>query len=123
MTTVKVDAFELRKLILDTNMPITDDIWKFLNDTDLEYTDSVVFITKDGKEFEFVKTGDAATFLSEAVDYICEKEPHTLYIKDLVYKKVVTCKDCVSKSGCAIRMMLDFGDDFYCKYGSTNEDE
>lgn len=91
MITVKVDAFELRKLILDTNMPITDDIWKFLNDMDLEYTDRVVFITKDGKELE--------------------------------YKKVITCKDCVRKSGCAIRMMLDFGDDFYCKYGSTNEDE
>lgn len=59
MLTVKVDAFELRKLVLDTNMPITDDVWEFLNDIDLEHTDRVVFITKDGKEVEFVKTGDA----------------------------------------------------------------
>ena len=62
-------------------------------------------------------------FLSEAVDYICEKEPHTLYIRDLVYKQVITCKDCVRKSGCVIRMMFDFGDDFYCKNGTTNEDK
>lgn len=69
MITVKVDAFELRKLILDTNMPITDDIWKFLNDIDLEYTNRVVFITKDGKEFEFVKTGDTTVAKNQTVGH------------------------------------------------------
>lgn len=67
--------------------------------------------------------GFRTAFLSEAVDYICENEPHTLYIRDLVYKKVITCKDCVRKSGCVIQMMFDFGDDFYCKNGADHEDE
>lgn len=88
MTTVKVDAFELRKLILDTNMPITDDIWKFLNDMDLEYTDRVVFITKDGKEFEFVKTGDATTSKNETVGH------WENYLKDGLRWK---CSECGSR--------------------------
>ncbi len=37
------------------------------------------------------------------------------------FVNVVRCKDCIERSGCIIRSIQDFGDDFYCKWGSKQE--
>lgn len=37
------------------NSPITEEQWDMITDVDFDYTDSITFHTKHGKEVEFVK--------------------------------------------------------------------
>lgn len=72
-------------------------------------------------------------YLSEVVDFICEKKPHNLIIRDLEYVKVVRCKDCKYADwwGPKDREVLDcthlyvphVTPDWYCAWGERKEDE
>ena len=43
------------EITLTLNSPITEEQWDMIRDVDFDYTDSVTFYTKHGKEVEFVK--------------------------------------------------------------------
>lgn len=80
-------------------------------------------------------------FLSEMVDFVCEKKPHNLIIRDLEYAKIVRCKDCKHKpSGNSADHNVEFPDeicpcqcedswyswvpkdDFFCAWGERRDD-
>lgn len=82
-------------------------------------------MSNDVDTHDLLKDGTFRTaFLSEMVDFVCEKKPRTLIIRDLEYAKIVRCKDCKWQMTVYCPMLTwERKGDHYCYKGEMREDE